>query len=76
MAVSQTQFDPDLQKQVTDVATLVSLVNQLVAALKSAQAPDDLTAEDASVNASDASVQAAIAAAQAALNPPTPPTGG
>jgi hypothetical protein len=72
MSVSQAVFDPDLQKQVTDVATLVSLVNQLVAALQTAQAPDDLTSEDASVKASDASVQAAITAAQAALNPPAP----
>ena len=72
MSVSQSQFDPDLQKLITDNATLVGLVNQLVAALKSAQAPDDLTAEDASVNASDTSIQAAIAAAQAALNPPPP----
>lgn len=77
MSISQTQFDPDLNKAVTDVQTLIGLVNQLTAALIAARAqantPDDLTTEDSTVNSLDTSVQTAIAAAQAALNPPTPP---
>lgn len=80
MAISQSAFDPDLQKLTTDISTLISLNSQLIAALKVAQAqaatPDDLTTEDSSVNSSDASVTAAIAAAQAALAPVPAPTTG
>ena len=77
MSVSQAVFDPDLSKAVTDTQTLISLVNQLSAALIAARAvantPDDLTTEDSAVNTLDTSVVAAIATAQAALNPVTPP---
>ena len=76
MSVSQVVFDPDLNKAVTDTQTLISLVNQLSAALIAARAvantPDDLTTEDSAVNTLDTSVVAAIATAQAALNPPAP----
>jgi hypothetical protein len=73
MAVSQTQFDPDLTKLGTDTTALISLVGQLITALQAAQkaatTPDDLTAEDTAVNAMDSAVQTAIAQAQAALKP-------
>lgn len=50
---------PQLQ---ADLATLQNSVNQIVAALQSAQSPD-MTSEDTSVNNMNAQIQAA-------LNPP------
>jgi len=65
MAVNQQQFDADLTTLSTDVATLVDLVNQLVAKLQGGTV--DLTNEDTAVKSDDSSVQTAIAAAKAAL---------
>jgi hypothetical protein len=77
MAVSQTQFDPDLTQLGTDFTTLVSLVAQLItayqAALTAAGTPDDLTNEDVAVKSMDSTAQTTIAQIQAALAAATPP---
>ena len=73
MAVSQTQFDTDLAKFGTDYATLLGLVNQLIALVQAGSGtPVDLTTEDTGVNSMDSSALSAIAAAQAVIPPSTP----
>lgn len=76
MAVSQTQFDPDLTQLGTDFTTLVSLITQLITAYQAAVAaagtPDDLTNEDVAVKSMDSTVQTTIAQIQAALGTATP----
>lgn len=69
MAVTQTQFDPDLAKLGTDIAELTALVPQLIAALKAAGTPAtaDLTTEDTAVNSMDSAVSNSITLAKAAL---------